>query len=189
VTQTSDAFAQGVAYLSQDRYLYGIVGARSVRENVTYPNLQCLAHSLGLINRSQEMALVQGYVDQLGIVTPSHEQLVSLLSGCNQQKVIFAKLATTKPQVLILHEPTQGVDVHLGVDIYRIVSELARQGVGILIISSEVRELIGVCDSILVMYRGRITHRFISSAPESTPQNVLLAIEGGADHTTSAPLK
>ena len=177
-----DAFAQGVAYLPQDRYLYGIVGARPVRENVTYPILQRLARGLGLINRSEEKVLVQNYVDQLGIVTPSQEQVVSLLSGGNQQKVVFAKLATTKPHVLILHEPAQGVDVHAKVDIYRIVSELAAQGVGILIISSEVRELLGVCDSILVMYRGRITQCFASGAPESTPENILLAIEGGTDH-------
>ena len=177
-----EAFAQGVAYLPQDRYLYGIVGARPVRENVTYPILKRLVRGLGLINRSEERILVQNYVDQLGIVTPSQEQAVSLLSGGNQQKVVFAKLATTTPHVLILHEPTQGVDVHAKVDIYRIVSELAAQGVGILIISSEVRELLGVCDSILVMYRGRITACFPSGAPASTPESILLAIEGGTVH-------
>ena len=178
----NEAFAQGVAYLPQDRYLYGIVGARPVRENVTYPILQRLVRALGLIKSNDEKALVQSYVDQLGIVTPSQEQVVSLLSGGNQQKVVFAKLATTRPKVLILHEPTQGVDVHAKIDIYRIVSELAAQGVGILIISSEVRELLGVCDSILVMYRGRITQRFAVDAPDATPENILLAIEGGSVH-------
>lgn len=181
--ETPDAaFAQGVAYLPQDRYLYGIVGARPLRENVTYPILQRLTRGLGFVNRNEEKVLVQDYVDQLGIVTPGQEQAVSLLSGGNQQKVVFAKLATTKPHVLILHEPTQGVDVHAKVDIYRIVSELAAQGVGILIISSEVRELLGVCDAILVMYRGRLAQRFESGAPDSTPENILLAIEGGTVH-------
>jgi ABC-type sugar transport system ATPase subunit len=178
----AEAFAQGVAYLPQDRYLYGIIGARPVRENVTYPVLRRLSAALGLINRSDEQALVRGYIDELGIVTPSPEQAVSLLSGGNQQKVVFAKLATTKPHVLILHEPTQGVDVHAKVDIYRIISEVAEQGAGVLIISSEVRELLGVCDRILVMYRGRITECFARGAPESTPENILLAIEGGAAH-------
>ena len=183
-TAPDAAFAQGVAYLPQDRYLYGIVGARPVRENVTYPILRRLASGLGLIRRSEEQALVRSYVDELGIVTPSQEQAVSLLSGGNQQKVVFAKLATTKPDVLILHEPTQGVDVHAKVDIYRIISEVAEQGAGVLIISSEVRELLGVCDSILVMYRGRITECFGRGAPETTPEKILLAIEGGVLNVT-----
>ncbi len=183
-TAPDAAFAQGVAYLPQDRYLYGIVGARPVRENVTYPILRRLAGGLGLVRRGEEQALVRGYVDQLGIVTPSQEQSVSLLSGGNQQKVVFAKLATTKPDVLILHEPTQGVDVHAKVDIYRIISEVAEQGAGVLIISSEVRELLGVCDSVLVMYRGRITQCFGRGAPETTPENILLAIEGGVLNVT-----
>lgn len=172
------ALAQGVAYLPQDRYAYGIVGARPVRENVTYPILDRLSRSFGFVDQSGEHQLVQGYIQELGIVTPGQEQRVSLLSGGNQQKVVFAKLAATKPKVLILHEPTQGVDVHAKVDIYRIVSELSAQGVGILIISSEVRELLGVCDSIQVMYKGRFTQHFPVGAPESTPENILLAIEG-----------
>jgi ABC-type sugar transport system ATPase subunit len=105
--------------------------------------------------------------------------LVSLLSGGNQQKVVFAKLAATKPAVLVLHEPTQGIDVHAKIDIYRIISELSAQGVAILIISSEVRELLGICDSIMVMYGGRITRTFNVCEPEATPENILLAIEGG----------
>lgn len=180
-----EAFAQGLAYLPQDRYLYGLVGARPVRENVTYPILHRLARALGLINQDEERRMVQSYINDLGIVTPGQEQTVTLLSGGNQQKVVFAKLATTKPRVLILHEPTQGVDVHAKVDIYRIVSDLASQGVGILIISSEVRELLGICDTIMVMYRGRIVERFAAGAPETTPQNILLAIEGGAVHVAA----
>jgi ABC-type sugar transport system ATPase subunit len=155
-----------------------------VRENVTYPILRRLASGLGLIRRSEEQALVRSYVDELGIVTPTQALGVSLHSGGNQQKVVFAKLATTKPDVLILHEPTQGVDVHAKVDIYRIISEVAEQGAGVLIISSEVRELLGVCDSILVMYRGRITECFGRGAPETTPENILLAIEGGVLNVT-----
>jgi ABC-type sugar transport system ATPase subunit len=104
---------------------------------------------------------------------------VNLLSGGNQQKVVFAKLAATQPAVLILHEPTQGIDVRAKTDIYRIVDELCSQGISIIIISTEVRELLGVCDRILVMYEGRITHEFKSGDDQATPQNILLAIEGG----------
>jgi ribose transport system ATP-binding protein len=153
-----------------------------VRENITYPVLKRLLRFINLINVEKEKELVKGYIDSLGIVTPGQEQPVRLLSGGNQQKVVFAKLATIKPSVLILHEPTQGVDVHAKVDIFRIVSDLSAQGVGVLIISSEVRELLGVCDSIIVMYKGRMVKTFQTGDPEATPENILLAIEGGNGH-------
>jgi ABC-type sugar transport system ATPase subunit len=172
-----EAFEQGLAYLPQDRHRFGLVGLRPVRENVTYSILEELATLLGVVPRSQERHITARYVDQLGIVTPSQEQRTQLLSGGNQQKVVFAKLAATKPAVLILHEPTQGVDVRAKVDIFRIIDDLSQEGVAILIISSEIRELIGLCDRILVMYKGRITHEFGRSG--ATPEEMLLAIEGG----------
>jgi ABC-type sugar transport system ATPase subunit len=137
---------------------------------------------MGLLDDSEEKKMAAEYIDGLKIVTPSQNQMVSLLSGGNQQKVVFAKLAATKPNVLILHEPTQGIDVRAKQDIFRIIGELSTQGVSIVIISSEVRELIGVCDRILVMYEGRITQEFTKGDQKTTPANILLAIEGG-EHT------
>lgn len=174
-----EAFAQGIAYLPQDRHRYGLVGLRPVRENITYSVLDDLANFLGIIPRPKEREMSSTYIDQLGIVTPSMEQKTQLLSGGNQQKVVFARLAATRPTVLILHEPTQGVDVRAKVDIFDIISDLSRQGVAILIISSEVRELIGLCDRILVMYEGRLTHEFSRSQGDMNPEDILLAIEGG----------
>jgi ABC-type sugar transport system ATPase subunit len=179
VNDPSDAINQGLAYLPQDRYLYGLVGGRPVRENITYTILDRISRLLGLINQPKERELVRAYVEKLGIVTPSQEQEARLLSGGNQQKVVFAKLAATRPAVLLLHEPTQGVDVQAKVDIYQIVADLSNEGVAIMIISSEVRELLGVCDRILVMYEGQIRHEFKVGEPGATPQNILLAIEGG----------
>jgi ABC-type sugar transport system ATPase subunit len=166
--------------LPQDRYRYGLVGLRPVRENITYTIIQQLITSLGIINASREKKVAQQFIQDLGVVCPSPEQKVSLLSGGNQQKVVFAKLAATKPAVLVLHEPTQGIDVRAKTDIYRIVDDLSSQGVAILIISTEVRELLGVCDRILVMYEGRITREFCSGDEQMTPENILLAIEGNA---------
>jgi ABC-type sugar transport system ATPase subunit len=177
-----EALTQGLAYLPQDRYQYGLVGLRPVRENITYPILGRLVQFLAFVNQSRENKLVGEYIQQLGIVTPSAEQTVSNLSGGNQQKVIFAKLAATRPNVLVLHEPTMGIDVQAKADIYRIVDDLSEQGVAILIISSEVRELLGVCDHILVMYEGRLTRDFVVGEPDATPENILLAIEGGKAH-------
>ncbi|NLG70701.1 MAG: sugar ABC transporter ATP-binding protein [Chloroflexi bacterium] len=177
-TNPSEALAQGLAYLPQDRYLYGLVGGRPVRENITYTVLDRLCALFGFVRLNKEREIVAQYIEKLGIVTPSQEQAAALLSGGNQQKVVFAKLAATKPDVLVLHEPTQGIDVHAKTDIYQIVSELSEDGIAILIISSEVRELLGVCDRILVMYQGKIHQEFRVGDPNTTPQNILLAIEG-----------
>jgi ribose transport system ATP-binding protein len=177
-----EALDQGIAYLPQDRYRYGLVGLRPVRENITYTIIRQLVTSLGIINAPREKKVAMQFIQDLGVVCPSPEQKVNLLSGGNQQKVVFAKLAATKPAVLVLHEPTQGIDVRAKTDIYRIVDSLSSQGVAILIISSEVRELLGVCDRIFVMYEGRITREFRSGDEQTTPENVLLAIEGGNGH-------
>jgi ABC-type sugar transport system ATPase subunit len=174
----NDSFNQGLAYLPQDRYRYGVVGVRPLKENVTYPILDRLVKLINLVNRSEEKKIVAEYIEGLEIVTPSQEQPVRLLSGGNQQKVVFAKLASTRPNVLILHEPTQGVDVRAKMDIFRIIDEMASQGVATIIISSEVRELIGVCDRIIVMYNGRITEEFKKGQEKTTPENILAAIEG-----------
>lgn len=173
-----DAFSKGLAYLPQDRYQLGLVGTRTVKENITYPILRRFLRLVGLINKSKESDLVTDYINRLGIVTPGHDQTALLLSGGNQQKVVFAKLASTKPSVLILHEPTQGIDVRAKQDIYRIVDELAKIGVAIIIISIEIHELIGVCDRILVMYEGRITDEFQKGDSRTTPEHILKAIEG-----------
>ena len=141
--------------------------------------LDRLVGRLGVLMRQDEQAITEEYIDKLGIVTPGPEQRTLLLSGGNQQKVVFAKLAATQPAVLILHEPSQGVDVQAKVDIFNIINDLSRQGVAIMIISSEVRELIGLCDRILVMYEGRITSEFSRAADDMLPEDILLAIEGG----------
>jgi len=180
--QPFDSFNQGLAYLPQDRYRYGLVGVRPLRENVTYPILNRLIRLINLVNQTEEKKIVAEYIDRLEIITPNQDQPVRLLSGGNQQKVVFAKLATTRPHVLILHEPTQGVDVRAKMDIFRIIDEMASQGVATIIISTEIRELIGVCDRILVMNDGRITEEFKKGEKKTTPENILTAIEGGVNN-------
>jgi ribose transport system ATP-binding protein len=177
-----DSFNQGLAYLPQDRYRYGLVGVRPVRENVTYPILNRLVRLTNLIIHNKEKKIVADYIEGLDIITPNQEQPVRLLSGGNQQKVVFAKLASTKPTVLILHEPTQGVDVRAKMDIFRIIDDLAGQGVAIVVISTEIRELIGVCDRILVMKSGKLTQEYKKGEKVTTPENILNAIEGGKNN-------
>lgn len=178
-TDPGAAFQQGVAYLPQDRHRYGLIGIRSVRENITYAVLDELSGRFGVVPVETERMVSADYIARLGIVTPDQERRTQLLSGGNQQKVVFAKLAATKPTLLILHEPTQGVDVRAKVDIFRIIDDLSKEGVTILIISSEIRELISISDRIFVMYEGKITHEFSRDDVRTTPESILLAIEGG----------
>ncbi len=175
-----EALARGVAYLPRDRHGMGIVGPRSVKENISLAVLRRILSFLGFIREADEVALARHYIDALGIVVSSLNQPVELLSGGNQQKVVFAKLAATRPKVLLLDEPTQGVDVQAKVEILRIIDDLARQGVAIAVISDEVNELLDICDRIVVMYRGAITAEFTVGEAETTPERILLAIEGEA---------
>jgi ABC-type sugar transport system ATPase subunit len=150
-----------------------------VRENITLPILQRLVNVLGLLKMNEERTFAQRFVDMLGIVTPALRQPVEFLSGGNQQKVVFAKLASIEPRVLLLDEPTQGVDVQAKVEIMRIVDEMSRQGVAVGLISEEIRELLDICDRIVVMYAGRIVAEFVPGTADATPERILLTVEGG----------
>ncbi len=157
----SHALEQGLAYLPRDRHGLGIVAIRSVSNNITMSVIGRLTHWMGMIDGARETSVVDGYIDTLGIKTPSPATNVENLSGGNQQKVVVAKLAATEPKVLLLDEPTQGVDVQAKVEILRIVDELAAQGVAVAIVSDELMELIDTCDRIVVFYRGQIAREFI----------------------------
>jgi ABC-type sugar transport system ATPase subunit len=173
------ALRAGLAYLPKDRHGHGIIGIRSVRDNVTLSILGKLQRSLGLIDGRRERALVAAYISALGIKTPGMHAPVETLSGGNQQKVVVAKLVATEPRLLVLHEPTQGVDIQAKVEILRIVDDLSRRGVAIVIASDELSELIDMCDRIVVFYRGRIVREIHKASGQMTSQNLLEAIEGG----------
>ena len=180
----SQALAQGLAYLPRDRHGLGIVASRSVRDNVSLSVLQKLQR--GLIDGRQERSLVQHYIDTLGIKTPSMETAIENLSGGNQQKAVVAKLTATEPRVLLLDEPTQGVDVQAKVEILRIVDDLSKRGVAVAVVSDELSELIDICDRIVVFYRGRIVREFQKSAGQMTTTALLEAIEGETSEAAHA---
>lgn len=172
------ALAQGLAYVPRDRHGLGIVAIRSVRDNVSMSILGRLNGVFGLVDGAREREIVADYVSSLGIKTPSMDSAVENLSGGNQQKVVVAKLAATRPRVLLLDEPTQGVDVQAKVELLRIVDQLSQQGVAVGVISDELSELIDICDRIVVFYRGRIVRQFSKAADEITAVRLLAAIEG-----------
>ncbi|MEM6762937.1 MAG: sugar ABC transporter ATP-binding protein [Pseudomonadota bacterium] len=150
----ADAISSGLAYLSEDRKAEGIVPDMSVRENLTLALLPKLQRS-GQINRSEERELVDRYVSALGVKLAHMEQPIRELSGGNQQKVLLARWLATKPDLLILDEPTRGVDVGAKLDIQAIISRNVKEGIGVVLISSEFEELVEGADRIVVMQDGR----------------------------------
>jgi ABC-type sugar transport system ATPase subunit len=149
------AMARGLVYVSEDRQKFGLVVPMSVAENVTFPLLRRLCGLFGLVDRRREQQITRSYVEALSIKTPATEFVVENLSGGNQQKVSVAKALATEPRILILDEPTRGVDVGAKSEIHKIISELARQGKAIIMISSDLPEILGMSDRVLVMKGGR----------------------------------
>lgn len=152
----ADAIKAGVAYVTEDRKGNGLILIQDVKQNVTIANLREIAHNL-VVDSNEEVQVAQHYRESLDIKTPSIEQQVVNLSGGNQQKVSVAKWLFVKPKVLILDEPTRGIDVGAKYEIYTIMNELVEQGMSIVMISSELPEILGMSDRVYVMSSGRIT--------------------------------
>jgi len=146
---------QGVVMLSEDRKRYGIIPVRSVRENTGLASLERFFRR-GRLNRSAEKELLGGITQRMRVKTASDELPISALSGGNQQKVMLAKWMLRDPRIMILDEPTRGVDVGAKYEIYKLIYELANEGKAILVISSELPELLAICDRIYVMGHGAI---------------------------------
>jgi inositol transport system ATP-binding protein len=156
IKNVSDSVENGIAMCSEDRRRYGLVLVRSVRENMGLPNLARYIFG-GRLHKSMELTEIQEQCRNLKIKTPSIETPVANLSGGNQQKVVVAKWLIKDPSVLILDEPTRGIDVGAKYEIYKLMTDIVQEGKkGIIMISSEMPELLGMCDRIYVMSKGRI---------------------------------
>ena len=173
IERPRDAIQQGLAMLTEDRRGTGIFGVLSVADNVGVASLdKYLDYGFVLNNRKLE-ALVQENIDKMAIKTPSSATQIQTLSGGNQQKVIIARWLANDPDILILDEPTRGIDVGAKFEIYKIIIELAEQGKSIIMISSEMPELIGMSDRIMVMCEGRITG---TVDPKEATQEEIMAL-------------
>ncbi len=157
IDEPADAVAAGISYLSEDRQGSGVVTGFTVTQNVTLVSLGRYCRSfLRLIDKRRERERVQGYVDSFRIKTESLSKRLENLSGGNQQKVSLAKSIDTEPDILIVDEPTRGVDVSAKHEIYVFIRELAGRGISCILISSELEEIIGMCDRVVVMREGRV---------------------------------
>ena len=164
----------GMAYLSEDRKTEGLIPPMSIRENLSLASLRSVA-TLGFLSRRREERQAAKLIQQLSIVARSSEQLVSTLSGGNQQKCVLGKWLSTAPRLLMLDEPTRGIDVGAKAQIHRLIDEIAGAGVGILMISSELPELIGISDRVYVMREGRVVAE-LEAGPELTQERVVACV-------------
>jgi len=170
IKSPQDAVAQRIAYLPEDRKLDGLVLVRSVQENITLPSLKRISHK-GFIGRNIIRKSAKEYVTKLIIKTPSLEQMTMYLSGGNQQKVVIAKWLCSQSDIFLFDEPTRGIDVGAKAEIRNLIRELASQGAGVLMISSDLSEIIQICDRILVMYQGTICGEF--SGEDASQEKIL----------------
>ena len=175
ITSPSAALRQGIAYVPEDRHALGLVLEHPIAANVTLPILARLSR-WSLLNRSREQAIATDYAQQLQVKASGVNQVVAALSGGNQQKVVIAKWLATSPKVLILDEPTRGIDIGAKAEVHRIISHLAAAGMGIILISSELPEVLAMADRVLVMHEGRLTGEFNRGAADQ--ETVMYAATG-----------
>ncbi len=169
------AMKYGIAYVPEDRHQHGLVMEFSISRNMTLPVLRQTS-LLGIVKQQREREIAQDYASQLQIRSAGIDQLVQALSGGNQQKVVLAKWLITNPKVLILDEPTRGIDVGSKAEVHRIISELASKGLAIMLISSDLPEVLAMADRVLVMHEGRIAAEF--SHADVDQEKVMFAATG-----------
>lgn len=169
-THPTQAIKNGFAYVPEDRQEHGLISIRSILHNMELSSLKQLS-KMGFMKKDLEKQMAETYIEKLNIKATGSQQLVGDLSGGNQQKVVLSKCLVTAPDILILDEPTRGIDVGSKVEIYEIMNELVKQGVSIIMISSELPELINMSDRIIVMREGIITGEL--KASDVTEQNIM----------------
>lgn len=176
-----EAIRNGLAYATEDRKLYGLNLIDDIKRNISTAGLKKLAPR-GWVDGGQEQIVASGYRKSMNIKAPSVDVVTGKLSGGNQQKVVLSKWLYSDPEVLILDEPTRGIDVGAKYEIYTIINELAAQGKAVIVISSELPELLGICDRIYALSEGTITGEL--PIEQATPEAlmVLMTKEKEADH-------
>jgi ribose transport system ATP-binding protein len=171
-----DLIRAGIGFITEDRKSKGLILGSSIRENIALTNLKNVSQK-GIISTKKEKSLVEELIERLQVRTTGKEQEVKSLSGGNQQKVVIAKWLGINPTVLILDEPTRGVDIGAKKEIYSIINELTEHGVAIIMVSSELPEVLGVSDRIMVLHEGTVT-AFINQ-DEADQEKIMLAATGG----------
>ncbi|MGI6778507.1 MAG: sugar ABC transporter ATP-binding protein [Acetivibrionales bacterium] len=175
IKSTTNAIKEGIVLVPEDRKKEGLILIMSLADNISLPNTDKII-SFGKISKRKKIGLTNEYINKLSIRPAMPNRLIESFSGGNQQKAVISKWLATDPKVIILDEPTRGIDVGAKSEIYNLVQSLTETGVGIIFISSELTELLGVCDRIIAVHQGRITGEF--SKEEATEENIMRAAAG-----------
>lgn len=173
INSVGDAIRNGIAYVTEDRKAQGLILIDNIKRNMTLPSLNKISKKI-VINDSKEISIARDYMKRLKIKAPSIDQYTGNLSGGNQQKVMLARWIFADPDILILDEPTRGIDVGAKYEIYCIINELASQGKSVIVISSELPEVLGISDRVYVMNEGSFVGEL--SKEEATQENVMKCI-------------
>lgn len=181
IKSTEQAINLGIAYVSEDRRNLGLIMPMPVTENITLPVLERYTSRLGLVHRKQERKDAEVFRNRLSIRTPSLSTKVETLSGGNQQKVMISKWLNAHPKLLILDEPTRGIDVGAKAEVHHMINELTTEGIGVIMISSDLPEVLAMSDRILVMREGK--QMGIFSREEATEQRIMTAAMGQNNHS------
>lgn len=176
ISTVADGIRSGIGYVSEDRRREGIVPVLSVRENITLPILKEIS-KMGVIHGAKEQEIVSEYIGRLSVKCATAEQEIGNLSGGNQQKACLAKWLCMKPKLLILDEPTRGIDIGAKAEIHKLIEELCRQGIAVIMISSELPEILGSSDKIVVLYERRLSRIFETT--EGVTQEMIMAAASG----------
>jgi len=177
IRNVSDALRHGLMMATEDRRRTGIVGCRSILENISLPNLSQIS-KYGFLNKKKEEKIVKEIFKKLKIKAPGIDVSVASLSGGNQQKVVLSKWLLSIPRVLILDDPTRGIDVSAKYEIYRLMIEMVKAGISIIMISSELPELIGMCDRVYTMHEGSFTGEIVRA--EFSQEKIMKYMTGGS---------
>ena len=171
IHKPEDAIQAGIVLAPEDRKKDGLCTKLSIRHNIALPNLDLLCNKMGVVSRSREDEMCRKVVDDLKVKTPNVDVNAGNLSGGNQQKVVVGKWLARNSRVVIFDEPTRGIDVAAKVEIYNLMNQLKQQGIAVMFVSSEMPEVLGIADRVIVMCDGRITGEVI--AKETTQNEVL----------------
>lgn len=179
IKNPTDALSHGIALIPESRKTQGLVLNMTIKNNISLPILKDLSNFLGMINKKKEDDVIEQSIRDLLIKTPNSRQLVKNLSGGNQQKVVLAKWLNTDCKILIFDEPTRGIDIGAKEEIYKLMRNLADKGISIIMISSELPEILGMSDRVLVMHKGRMKAEITGT--DTTSEKVMYYATGGGD--------
>lgn len=180
IKEPSDALKYGISMVPEDRKRHGIIGGMSVGNNISIANIIKYKGNFNCINKDEEMIDVKKYIEEIKIKASSVDSKVASLSGGNQQKVVLAKNLLVEPKILILDEPTRGIDVGAKYEIYKLMFELVKKGISIIMVSSELPEVLGISDRVLVMHEGELKGDFVNKG--LTQEKIMECAIGGSNN-------